>query len=97
MSFVQIVEFHTDDIEPINALQAEWERSAEGKKTATRAMLTQDRKDPSRYLAIVFFDSYESAMANSNLPETQEFAAKMMAMVPTPPTFHDLDVIDERS
>ena len=35
-----------------------------------------DRSQPGRYFAIVFFDSYESAMENSSLPETQAAAEK---------------------
>jgi hypothetical protein len=35
-------------------------------------------------------------MANSNLPETKEFAQKQGALIDGPMTFRDLDVIDER-
>ena len=35
-----------------------------------RSIVTRDRNDPERHVLIVFFDSYESAMENSNLPET---------------------------
>ena len=47
-------------------------------------------------LIVAVFDSYESAMQNSNLPETQEFAAKQSALAETV-QFIDLDVIDDRS
>jgi quinol monooxygenase YgiN len=97
MSFIQIVEFRTDDIDQVNALEDDWERATEGKRTSRRSILTKDRNDPGRYLAIVFFDSYDAAMTNSNLPETQEFAAKLGAVVTDRPNFHDLDVVDERS
>jgi hypothetical protein len=56
-----------------------------------------DRDNAGRYLQIVFFDSYESAMENSDLPVTQEFAQKMMALSDGPPTFHNLDVVEERT
>ena len=46
-------------------------------------------------MIVVFFDSYESAMENSNLPETAEFAEKQMTLLEGPPTFLDLDVIDD--
>ena len=42
----------------------------------------------------MFFDSYEEAMENSNLPVTQQFAAKMMALTDGEPTFHNLDVVE---
>jgi hypothetical protein len=96
MAFIQIIEARTSDIDGLRAIDAEWETATEGKRTARRSILTQDRNDPSRYLIIVFFDSYESAMENSNLPETQEFAAKWTTAVDGPMMFHDLDVIDDR-
>ena len=34
----------------------------------------RDHDDPDRYYNVVFFDSHEEAMANSELPVTQEFA-----------------------
>ena len=46
---------------------------------------------------MVFFDSYESAMENSNLPETAEFAEQQMPLLDGPPTFYDLDIVDDRS
>jgi hypothetical protein len=42
---------------------------------------------------IVEFDSYESAMRNSQLPETQEFAGRIAALADSPPAFQNLDVI----
>ena len=62
-----------------------------------RSIVTRDRNDPDRYLIVVFFDSYESAMENSNLPETAEFAEKQMALLDGPPTFHDLDIVEDRT
>ena len=61
-----------------------------------RRILCQDRDNAGQYYNIVFFDSYESAMENSNLPVTQEFSQKMMALADGPPTFVNLDVLDER-
>jgi quinol monooxygenase YgiN len=97
MEFIQIIEARTSDVEPILALDAEWEKATEGKRTARRSIVTTDRNDPERHLIIVFFDSYESAMENSALPETQEFAAKWGTLVAGTPTFHDLDVVADRS
>jgi hypothetical protein len=45
----------------------------------------------------VFFDSYESAMENSKLPETQAAAEKYMALADGPPVFYDLDVLEDRA
>jgi hypothetical protein len=92
MGFIQIIEFKTDDIDAVQAIDQEWLGVTEGKRTARRQILTRDRNDPGRYLALVFFDSYESAMENSNLPETQALAAKYMAATKDA-VFHDLDII----
>jgi hypothetical protein len=92
MEFIQIIEFKTDDIDAVQAIDQEWFEVTEGKRTARRQIVTRDRNNPDRYLAVVFFDSYESAMENSNLPETQALAAKYMAATKDA-VFHDLDVI----
>lgn len=55
----------------------------------------RDRNDADRYLNIVYFDSYEEAMRNSEHPVTQEFAAKLAALVDGAPTFSNLDVVEE--
>ena len=56
-----------------------------------------DRDDPNHLYNIVFFDSYEEAMQNSELPVTADFASKMMALADGPPTFHNLDVVEDKS
>ena len=46
-------------------------------------------------MQIVEFPSYDEAMANSNLPQTSEFAAKLASLCDGPPTFRNLDVTRE--
>jgi hypothetical protein len=46
---------------------------------------------------VVFFDSYESAMENSNLPETQASAEQYMKISDGPPVFYDLDILEDRA
>jgi hypothetical protein len=96
MGFVQIIEFKTSKIDEIRKVGDEWEAAAGSDRRATKRVLCQDRDNPGRYFNIVFFDSYESAMENSKLPVTQEFSQRMMALGDGPPTFYNLDVIDER-
>jgi quinol monooxygenase YgiN len=97
MAFIQIIEFRTSKIDDIQAMDKEWEQATEGKRTLRRSILCQDRNDPSRYLVLAFFDSHESAMVNSELPETAAFAKRTSELVDAPLEFQDLDVIDDRS
>ena len=94
MSFVQIMDITTDDIDSVRRIADGWKEATKGKRTARREIIGRDRNDPDRYRIIVFFDSYESAMANSRLPETEHFAGKMQAAVKDV-SFQDLDVIGD--
>ena len=96
MAFVQIIDFRTSDIDGIKKSGEEWEAVTEGKRTVRKQIVCQDRNDPSRYVIVVFFDSYESAVENSQLPETQASAEKFAALADEI-SFIDLDVIEERS
>jgi hypothetical protein len=97
MAFVQIIEFRTSDIERARQVDDDWWRATEGKRTVRREMLARDRSDPSRYFAVVFFDSYESAMENSRLPETQAVAEQYAKISDSPPVFYDLDIVEDRA
>lgn len=97
MAFIQIIEARSANIDALRAIDAEWRQATEGKRTTRRAIVTRDRNDPDRCLIVVFFDSYESAMTNSALPETQAFAQKWAAAVDGPLGFYDLDVIEDLS
>lgn len=96
MAFIQTIEFSTSRIDDLNAAQADWEAQTEGRRMAGKATICADRDRPGTYVVIVEFDSYESAMANSELPETQAFAATMAGMVDGPPIFRNLDVVGVR-
>ena len=91
MAFVQIIELKTSRFEEFRALEREWEKATEGKRTVQRSVVTRDRNDPSRYVLVIFFDSYESAIQNSELAETREFASRQGALVDGSMVFHDLD------
>jgi hypothetical protein len=97
MGFVQIIDFRTSKYDEMRKIGEEWEATARNQSKARRRVMCEDRDNPGRYLNIVFFDSYESAMENSNDPTTQEFSKRMMALGDGPPTFHNLDVIEEVS
>jgi hypothetical protein len=98
MDFIQIIECRTSsNIDELLALEAQWRAATEGKRTLRRSIVARDRNDPSRYLVLAFFDSYESAMQNSSLPETSDFGTKQNAILDVPMAFTDLDVIEDMS
>jgi hypothetical protein len=96
MAFVQIFEYRTSQAAEMQAVADEWEAATDGKRKTSRRVLCQDRDTPGRYVNIIFFDSYEEAMENSALPETDTFSKKMMSFADGPPTFYNLDVVDDR-
>lgn len=97
MEFIQIIECRTSKFDELTALEDEWRKATEGKRTLRRSIITRDRNDPQRYLILAFFDSYDSAMVNSNLPETAEFGRKQTALLDAPMAFTDLDIVEDQS
>jgi hypothetical protein len=95
VSFVQVIEFTTTGAGVVDSLLDEWLEKTEGKRTGTRGVTARDRDRPNTYVQIVEFPSYEEAMANSGLPETAEFAARLAELCEGPPTFRNLDVVRE--
>ena len=96
MGFVQIIQYKTSKIDEMRKVGDEWEAAAGSQGTARRVVVCQDRDNAGQYFTLAFFDSYDAAMENSNLPMTQEFASRMMSFADGPPTFHNLDVVDDR-
>ena len=92
MTFVQAIEFQ-GSADLMKQKGDEYEAKMAGATTARRVILLEDRDKPGTLLQLVWFDSYESAMENSNNPVTQEFAAEMMATFGEA-TFRNLDVMD---
>jgi hypothetical protein len=95
-SFVQIMQLQTSKIDEIRASVDEWQKATEGKRTVGRSAVCRDRDNPGHYSIIVFFDSYEDAVKNSALPETDALSKKTAALSNGPLTFVNLDIIEER-
>lgn len=95
MAFIQIIDFRTDRLDEGKALVDEYRAKTEGRRTASRGIMCQDRDDPERYINIVFFESYEAAMKNSAMPETAELAEKLAALSLAPATFVNLEVLSD--
>jgi steroid delta-isomerase-like uncharacterized protein len=93
MTFVQLIDCRTDRFDEMNRLMDTWVEQTKGKRTATHAVVGKDRSDASHYIEIVEFPSYEEAMRNSGLPETDRIFRDMIALCEEMPTFTDLDVV----
>ena len=92
--FIQIIEFETSRLDEVQALSNDMESRRQG-GTVETITVTADRDRPNHYRTIAAFDSYESAMQNSQRPETQEFARRMGELCDGPQTFSNLDVVYE--
>ena len=97
MKFVQIVEFKTTNLDAVLELDAKWTKATEGKRTATSIVKALDRDKPETYLWIIEFPSYEAALRNNELRETQEISQEMRKLSDAEPTFRNLDVMEEEA
>lgn len=93
MTFVQIIDCKTDKVDDLSRLMDTWIEQTKGKRTATHSVVGADRADPHHVVEIVEFPSYEEAMRNSNLPETDRIFREMVALCDEPPKFTDLEVV----
>ena len=96
MAFIQVIEMRTSRFDEIQKLEEEWRAATEGKRTLRRSVVARDRNDATRHFIIAFFDSYESAMENSDLPETSEFGIGQAEFLDGPATFTDLEVLTDQ-
>ena len=96
MAFVQVIEFSTSELGEMERVAEKWRAAIGTDRKARRRLLCQDRDAADRYFNIVFFDSYEDAMENSDHPVTQEFSRQLMALADGGPTFYNLDVLDDQ-
>ncbi|MEU5280566.1 ester cyclase [Streptomyces asoensis] len=93
MTFVQLIDCRTSRFDEMDRLMDTWVEQTRGKRTATHAVVGKDRSDASHFIEIVEFPSYEEAMRNSNLPETDKIFQELVSLCDELPTFTDLDVV----
>ncbi|WP_431042535.1 ester cyclase [Streptomyces sp. P1-3] len=93
MTFVQIIDCKTDKLDDLNRLMDTWVEQTKGRRTATHSVVGKDRDKARHLVEIVEFPSYEEAMRNSEMPETNRIFEEMVALCEAPPTFTNLDVV----
>ncbi|WKX72268.1 ester cyclase [Streptomyces sp. XD-27] len=93
MTFVQIIDCKTDKLDDLNRLMDTWVEQTKGRRTATHSVVGKDRDKAKHLVEIVEFPSYEEAMRNSEMPETNRIFEEMVALCEAPPTFTNLDVV----
>ncbi|WP_437107593.1 ester cyclase [Streptomyces sp. enrichment culture] len=93
MTFVQLIDCRANRFEEMGRLMDRWVEQTGGKRTATHAVVGKDRSDTAHVVEIVEFPSYEEAMRNSQLPETDRIFRETVALCDGMPTFTDLDVV----
>lgn len=94
--FVQLMEYQTSNPAEVKRVHDEWAQATQDTRRAKRLLLAKHHGNGNRFCELVFFDSYEDAMDNSRLAETQQFAERFREIVDGEITYLDLDVIDEQ-
>lgn len=93
MTFVQAIDYETSRFDEMNALIDRYTEQTSGRRTVTHTMIGRDRDAGTHYVDLVEFPSYEDAMKNSRLPETDLMFQEMVALCEGMPTFTNLDVV----
>jgi quinol monooxygenase YgiN/predicted small metal-binding protein len=91
-AFVQLIEFHTDRIDEVDAITAEWAEAIGSERTARWAVSAADRDQANTYVQIVEFPDEAAARANSGHPVTARFAERLMKLCEGTVRFVNLDV-----
>ncbi|MDJ0383418.1 ester cyclase [Streptomyces sp. G-G2] len=93
MTFVQMIDYETQRFDEMNALIDRWAEETTATRTATHSMIGRDRESRNHFVDLVEFPSYEEAMKNSTLPETDRMFQQMVALCDGMPRFTNLDVV----
>jgi hypothetical protein len=97
MPFVQVIEFNTSRFDDADQYIDEYRKATEGRRTANRVRVCEDRDNPGHYFTIAEFDSYEAAMRNSQMPETQKLSEQLATLADGPATFYNLEVLRDEA
>jgi hypothetical protein len=91
-AFLQLIEFHTRDLDAFRRLAEDWQERIGREGTARWAVVAADRDRPDTYLELVAFPDFASAMRNSEHPVTSEFAKRMQEATDGEAGFRNLEV-----
>jgi hypothetical protein len=91
MTFLQSIEFQGEQAQ-FEQLLDRYREIMGSDTTAKRAWLLADRDHPGTFVELVEFDSYESAMTNSEHPGTQAWAQEAESMLGGA-VFRNLDLV----
>ena len=94
MSFVQSIEFATEQRDAVLELMQRWTADSTGNGTAHHATMVEDRSVAGRFVLAVGFESPAAAAENSERPETSAFAAEFAALCSDGPVFREFDVVE---
>ena len=95
MKFMQVIEYRTSQFDEVSKLVDAWLAQTEGKRTMAQGFTGSDSEEPDKYVDVIVFPSYEEAMRNNDLPETQALAGKMVSLCDGEVTFYNLDLVRE--
>lgn len=91
-AFVQLIEFHTRDMDRVMELVRGWREEIGTETTGRWGVVTADRDRPDTYLELVAFPDFDAAMRNSEHPVTTRFAKDMQEATDGEASFRNLDV-----
>jgi len=91
-AFVQVIEFRTGRLPEFQQVEDGWREAIGSDRTVQWVVVGADRSVSGRYMQLVGFPDYDSAMANSKHPATSSFAKKLGEVCEGEAVFHDLDV-----
>jgi hypothetical protein len=93
-AFLQLIEFHTRDMDGVMGLVRGWREQIGAETTGRWAVVTADRDRPDTFVEVVAFPDFASAMRNSEHPVTAQFAKDMQEATEGEASFRNLDVRD---
>jgi quinol monooxygenase YgiN len=94
MTYMQSIQFKTDQRGALLELMARWSADAHGPGTARRGTMLEDRSAPGSFVMAVEFESQESAAENSARPETGAFSQQFAELCSEGPEFREFDVVE---